>query len=161
MGFLPPANEVWGKLACLSVHEGWGRKGVSIMCLPAWPMFLLRWGVSVSGPMFLLGKSLSSGPMFLSGRGFLSRWPLSKGDLSVGALCPRGSLSRRFLSRRGLCQGDPLPGHRPLYGDEQVVRILLQCILVVIKVQLLNPWTCELLIIRFCLTTLKKDNDRD
>ena len=51
--------------------------------------------------------------------------------LCPGGLCPggslswgsRGSLSRGSLSR-GLCHGDPL------YRNERVVRILLECILV-------------------------------
>ena len=65
-----------------------------------------------------------------------------------GGLCPGGSLSRRSLSREslsrvisvkgeslsrrslsgGLCQGAP----PPLYGKEWVVRILLECILVIV-----------------------------
>ena len=63
--FLPPANEVWGKVMFLymSVILSTGGGGLSMMSLPVWlpgPMLLL--GVSVPGPMFLLA-SLSKGSL--------------------------------------------------------------------------------------------------
>ena len=47
-------------------------------------------------------------------------------SLSMGGLCPGGGLCQGVsLSGRGLCHGDPT------YGNEQAVRILLECILIV------------------------------
>ena len=56
----------------------------------------------------------------LSRRGGLRLCP---GGLCPGGLCPGGSLSRGTLSR-----GISVRDHPP-YGNEQVVRILLECIL--------------------------------
>ena len=63
-------------------------------------------------------------------RGRVSVWVISV----QGGLCPGGSLSRwvsvqEDLCLGGLCSGSPC--HRdPPYGKEQVVGILLECILV-------------------------------
>ena len=109
--YLPPANEVWGKVMFLlaSVILSTGGGGLCVMSLPVWlpgPMFLPG-GVSVSGPMFLLGI-----------RCFWSHVP-SGGSLSRGV-----SLTKNPRQR-------PPPNRDPLsqYGKERVVRILLECIL--------------------------------
>ena len=63
-----------------------------------------------------------------------------------GDLCPGGSLSRGFLSRGSLSRGVSVQGvsvqgglsHRdPPYGNERVVHILLERILVCVKVMFL------------------------
>ena len=59
------------------------------------------------------------------------------GSLSIGVLCPGclcsdGSLSRGSLSRGSLCpDGSLFPGGDPMESEERVVRILLECFLVV------------------------------
>ena len=90
---------------CHSVH----RAGLCMMSLPVW----------LPGPiMFLLGVSVP-GPMFLPGR---------------------GSLTGVFLSRGSLCRGvsvtetDHIPTD-PLYGEEGVVRIILECFLYFYRVR--------------------------
>ena len=45
-------------------------------------------------------------------------------SLSMGVLCPGGSLSREVSVQGGLCQGDPP------YSKVRAVRILLECIIV-------------------------------
>ena len=64
--FLPPANEVWGKVifsaTCVLLF---GRECLCMMSLHVWlpgSMFLLGRGVSVPGPMFRGGGSLSGRP---------------------------------------------------------------------------------------------------
>ena len=57
------------------------------------------------------------------GEGSLSRG-LCPGGFCLRGLCLGGSLSEGSLSVGGLCHGDPP------YGNEQAVRILLECILV-------------------------------
>ena len=91
--FLPHANEVWGKVIfsdmCHSVHGGWPLYDIT-SCLAAW-FHVSYGGVSVSGPMFLLG----------------------------GGLCPRGSLSGGCLHAEGclcpevFCLGGSLSGGSP------------------------------------------------
>ena len=97
---LPPANEVWGKVMFLH------------LCV------ILFTGRGVSVPACITGH--------MTGGASLSRGSLSLGvsiwGVSVqvgfcrggGALCPGG----------GLCQA------YPSYGNEQAVRILMECILV-------------------------------
>ena len=62
-------------------------------------------------------------------RGLCLGWSLSTGSLPGGSvqrrLCLGGSLCPVGVSVRGSLLGDP-----PLYGNEQAVRILLECILV-------------------------------
>ena len=61
--------------------------------------------------------------------------------MSLGGLCPGESLSGGLclgglclgVSVQGaLCQGDPADRDPPTYGNEQAVRILLECILLVL-----------------------------
>ena len=49
-------------------------------------------------------------------------------QVSVGGVSVHGW----SLSGGGLCQGTP-PRETPLYGNEQAVRILLECILVIVS----------------------------
>ena len=67
-------------------------------------------------------------------RGSLSGGSLSRGSLSRGSLSGRGSLSRvlylRGLCLGALCLGGSLSG-RPPYSNARMVRILLECILVI------------------------------
>ena len=85
--FIPPANEVWGKVMFLhlSVSHSVQRGDLCMMSLPVWlpgPMFFL--GVHVSGPMFLPGGGLCPG-----------------GSLCLGVFSVQRSLSgREFLSGR-------------------------------------------------------------
>ena len=89
-------------------------------------------GVSIWGgvsPIQRVWGRLSVWRGSLSG-GSQYRGPLSRGSLS------RGSLSRwDFSVQGGLCQGDPPdrdpPDRDPPYGNEQAVRVLLECILLV------------------------------
>ena len=103
------------------------------------------------GAMFLLGGSLCLvSCSFWGSGGSLSRGSVSMGvsvqGVSVQSLCPGGYLSEgvplswgshsgRSLSRQGLCprglpDKDPLPPtETPLYGEEWVLRILLECFL--------------------------------
>ena len=71
------------------------------------------------------------GPMFLLGGLCLwSHVPFGGGGVSVqGGLCPG-----EVFVQGGLCQGDP-PDRDPLYDEGQVVRILLECFLVVIIIK--------------------------
>ena len=73
--FLPPANEVWGKVifsaTCVLLFGGGG--GLCMMSLHVW----------------------LPGPMFLPGEGALCAW--SHVPWMGGGLCPGGSLSGRLL----------------------------------------------------------------
>ena len=123
--------------ACVknSVHRGWGLcpsmhhrshdQGVSVQGVS------VQW-VSIWGSQS--GGSLSG---VLCPGGSLSRWSLSSGSLS-GGLCPEG-LCPGVSVQGGLCPGGLCPGEffvretprqRPPYGNERVVRIVLECILV-------------------------------
>ena len=107
------------------------------MSLTVWlpgPMFILKRGVSVPGPMFhpgglpplCLGVSVSGGLYpGVSIQGSLSSRFLSMGSLFEG-VSVQGSLSG------GLYQGDPS------YGEEQAVRILLKCFLVLVVLWIAN-----------------------
>ena len=87
-------------------------------------------GVSVQG----------RGSLSIQGRGLCpGEWGLCLGDLCPGGLCPgvfvqgslfRGSLSREFSVQVGSLSGKPPQTETP-YGNERVVRILLECIFVV------------------------------
>ena len=97
--FLPPTNEVWGKVI------------FSEVCVILFTGRISIHGVTARG--ISVQESLS--------RGSLS-WGLCQGSLSRGSLCrrslsqgslPRGSLSSRSLSG-SLCQGDP-PHDFPYY----------------------------------------------
>ena len=64
--FLPPANEVWGKVifsesfVILSTVHGGG--DLCMMSLLVWlPVSMSHQGISVPGPMFLLGALLCPG----------------------------------------------------------------------------------------------------
>ena len=128
---LPPANEVWGKVifsqACVShsVHEGEGSLYDVTFCLAAWSHVhsrgLCLWphvpsrGVSVQRRVSVQGVSVwDRDPVQGGGRGLCS----------VGGLCPAGSLS----------------GRHPTFGEEQVVRILLECFLVENTVPIRTTW---------------------
>ena len=79
-------------------------------------------GVSVRGCL-CPGVSLSGGSLSM---GVLCPGvSLSGGSLSMGVLCPGGSLSRGVSVRE-----IPQTESPPPYGNERVVRILLECILV-------------------------------
>ena len=133
MIFLPPANEVWGKVMFLhlsvshSVHGG-----LCMMSLPVWlpgPMFLLGglcpWshvpslGVSVQGAS-VQGGSLSGG--FFPG-GVSVQGTSVQGVSVQGVLCPRGSLSNGFSIEGGLCR-ETLP------PESEKQAVLLECFLV-------------------------------
>ena len=111
----------------------------------------LQGGVSVQGEGSLSrGEGSLSRKVSVQGRGLCPGGGVSvqwgricfqgKGSLSRRGLCPvggvsvqgRGSLYREGGSvQRGLCPGGLCPGGRdPLYGNEQVVCIKLECILV-------------------------------
>ena len=117
--YLPPANEVWGKVMFLlaSVILSRGGGGLCMMSLPVW----------LPGPMFLPGGFLS---LFLC-----SFW----GSLSLFLCSFWGSLSLVPCSFRGVSiQGVSLT-ETPRDGKERVVRILLECILVT-RVNFLTRW---------------------
>ena len=99
---------------CHSVHMGGSLSQHA-------PQVIWPWGESVRGEESLSRRSLSGGS--------LSR------DLCLGGLCLGisvwGSLSRGSLSRGASVQGGSVRD-TPLYGNEQAVRILLECILVFI-----------------------------
>ena len=90
-----------------------------MMSLFVWlfgPMFLLRGGVSVSGPMFLPGESLSWG--FLSRGRSLSRGGLCPGGLCPVGLCPVGSLFGDLCPGESLSRGVSVR-ETPPYDEEQ------------------------------------------
>ena len=92
-----------------------------MMSLPVWLPGLMSHvsssGVSVSGPMFLLGEGLC----------LWSHVP-SRESLSAGV-----SLTETPLDRDPLDRDSPEQRPPPLYGKERAVRILLECILVLVK----------------------------
>ena len=113
--------------------------GVSV---PACTTGHMTRGVSVQEESLLEGVSLSGG--WVSVQGVSVQWESLSRRVSVqrGSLCGvsvLGSLSEGSLSRGGsLCPGGSLlrrpPGQRPhpLYGNNRAVRILLECIVVLI-----------------------------
>ena len=119
-------------LVCQSFcSQGTGSLYDVISCLAAWS-HVPSGGISVYGPMFLLGVSIS-GPMFLPGVSVQEGSPLQR---------PPG---QRPPLDRDPPDRDP-PGQRPLldrnalYSKEHEVRILLECILVLSSL-LLHPET--------------------
>ena len=115
--FLPPANELWGKVifseACVenSVHKGW------------------RGWVSAAGEVSALGEVPGPG------------WGVCFQGIacSQGCLLPeRGAcLGGGVCSQRGVCSGVP-GGHPPRQLLLQAVHILLECILVYLKLDILD-----------------------
>ena len=101
--FLPPANEVWGKVIFseASVILSGGGGGFCMSSLPVWlpgPMFSL--GVLCPWPHVPFGGSLSGG---LCLEKSLFRGCLSRGCLSRGCFCretplPTNQKSRRYAS---------------------------------------------------------------
>ena len=95
-------------------------------------VFICPWEASLSK-----GGSLSRGLSLFGGA--FPQWGLCLGGLSRGvpvqwSLCPVGSMSRG-VSVQGVCGG--LSQRPPLcYSNVRVVRILLECILVFIKIAL-------------------------
>ena len=108
--FTPLCHSVHrGRGLCPSMHHRSHDLGVSVQWGGLCPV-----GVSVQGDSLQVGLC----PGGLCPGGSLS------GGLCQGGLCPGGSLSRGISVQEG-----SLLGRRP-YGNEQVVRILLECILV-------------------------------
>ena len=104
---------------CHSVQRG----QVSV---PACTTGHMTWGSLSSGGVFVQWGSLSRGTLsrWVSVQGGLCPGGSLSGGLCPGGLCPGGSLSRGISVQEGSLLG------RPPYGNEQVVRILLECILV-------------------------------
>ena len=110
--FLPPPKEFWGKIIFSqeyishSLRSGGRGGGVGALCMMSFPVWL-------PGHKFLLG------------------WSLSRGSLSIRGLCPGGSLSMRVsvrgVSARWSVSGGSLSRKS---CEERVVRILLECFLV-------------------------------
>ena len=75
--------------------------------------------------------SVHGGSRSLSWRGLCPRRSLSRGSLSGGSLS--GGFLSGGLCPEGFCQGRSLSWRPPLYGNERALRILLECILVIIN----------------------------
>ena len=111
----------------LSLSMGVSIQGVSVQGGLCPGMSLFRGSLSREGS---LSKGVSVQGGLCPGRGSLSREGVS---VQGGGLCPgRGSLSRGVSVQGGLYPGRGLSGD-PLYFKEQVVRILLECFLVDLK----------------------------
>ena len=102
--FIPPANEVWGKVMFLHLSVSHSvQRGLCMMSFPVW----------LPGPMFLLGGSMSLVPCSFQ-EGSVSRGQ----SLSRGVLCGEVSVWEGVSVRE-----------TPPYGEERAVRILLECFL--------------------------------
>ena len=110
--FLPPANEIWGKVMFSQVFVC--PQGVSVPACITDDM--TRWGVSVQGGLCPGRVSVQVGSM--PGGGGL--YP------GEGVLCPVVSV-QGGLYPGGLCQGGP-HGRKPPYSNKRAARILLECI---------------------------------
>ena len=123
--FLPPATKLRQGNSVQSLcsrGEGGGLGGVSVQGVSVWGGFTVQGGSLTRGSLFRRG-SLSRG---VSVQG-VSVWGVYVW-LSLSRVV--GSLFRRVSVQGGLCLGESLLG-RPPYSNEQAVRILLECILVV------------------------------
>ena len=131
-GFITTRNEVGARLCfymCLWFCSQRGSQSLSQSGLcPGGSLSrgCLSRGVSVQGVSVWGSLSRGSLSRGVSVQGSLCPGGPYPGGLCPGGLCPGGSLSGGSLSG-GLCHGDPL------YGNERVVHILLECILVYIN----------------------------
>ena len=93
-------------------------------------------GVSVQGEGSLSGGLCPGGSL---SRGLYPRGVSVQGVSIQGGLCPRGSLSKGVSVQGGLCsrgvsvQGGVFVWETPPYGNVQAVRILLECILHIVR----------------------------
>ena len=128
--FIPPANEVWGKVMFLHLSVSHSVQGGSLYdvtsCLAAW-------------------SHVPSG----GGLCLWSHVPSRRG------LCPGGSLCLGVFSvQRSLSGREFLSGRPPPYGEERAVRILLECFL------LLSYFSMAAIIPDFRLICLRFSKDR-